>query len=88
MSWATNYIKELKAGKTIQFRPKGRSMTGLIDHNQLVTVEPYAGTRGLLIGQCVLCKVGGNDYLHQIKALDGSRAQIGELLKRESCSIQ
>lgn len=40
MGWATQYIAMLRDGKTVQFRPRGNSMTGLIETGQLCTVEP------------------------------------------------
>jgi hypothetical protein len=36
MGWANHYIEELKAGKTIQFRPRGNSMTGRISSGDLL----------------------------------------------------
>lgn len=77
MSWATRYIEQLKAGETVQFRPHGNSMTGLIASGQLVTVEPV-GERVLRKGDIVLCKVNGNQYLHLVKACGaGARYLIG-----------
>ena len=76
MSWATHYIDKLKEGETVQFRPRGNSMTGKIDSGQLVTVEPL-GDRELKKGDIVLCKVNGNQYLHIVKAVQGERFQIG-----------
>ena len=40
LGWATRYIEELQRGTTVQFRPRGNSMTGKIDSGQLVTVQP------------------------------------------------
>jgi hypothetical protein len=40
MSWATHYIAKLLQGETVQFRPRGDSMSGKIDSGQLVTVQP------------------------------------------------
>ena len=76
MSWATHYIDKLKKGETVQFRPRGNSMTGKVNSGQLVTVEPVA-KKGLKKGDVVLCKVSGNQYLHLIKAVQGERFQIG-----------
>jgi hypothetical protein len=75
MGWATNYINELKEGKTIQFRPYGGSMVGRINSGELVTVEPISGE--LSIGDIVLCKVNGNQYLHLIKCIRGKTYLIG-----------
>lgn len=76
MSWATAYISKLKAGEVVSFRPHGNSMAGLIQSGQLCTVEPYT-TQKLEVGDIVLCKVKGSQYLHLIKAVRGSQYQIG-----------
>jgi SOS-response transcriptional repressor LexA len=76
MSWATSYIADLKAGKTVKFRPRGQSMSGKIESGQLVTVEPVE-PKQVKKGDIVLCKVNGFDYLHIVKAVQGHRFQIG-----------
>jgi len=76
MSWATQYIASLKEGKTVQFRPRGNSMTGRISSGQLCTVEPIKDFSTLSKGDIVLCKVNGNQYLHLISAMQGERIQI------------
>ena len=76
MGWAAHFIAELKAGKTVQFRPRGNSMTGRVNSGQLVTVIPLNGIAPEK-DDIVLCKVGGNEYLHLVKAVNGSRYQIG-----------
>ena len=51
-------------------------MTGKIESGQLCTVEPIdPGT--LRVGDIVLCKVNGREYLHLIKAIQRQRYQIG-----------
>jgi hypothetical protein len=75
MSWATRYIAKLQQGETVQFRPRGHSMRGKVDSGQLVTVVPAPAE--LQVGDVVLCKVGGKQYLHLIKAIQGERFQIG-----------
>jgi Peptidase S24-like len=76
LGWASAYIERLRGGETVAFRPRGNSMTGKIDSGQLCTVEPIdPGT--LRIGDIVLCKVNGREYLHLIKAIQGQRYQIG-----------
>ena len=40
MGWASQYIAKLQAGETVQFRPRGNSMSGKIESGQLCTVEP------------------------------------------------
>lgn len=78
MGWATRHIAELRAGRTVQFRPTGNSMSGRIESRQLVTVEPIADHGTISVGDVVLCKVSGREYLHLVKAIgqDG-RFQIG-----------
>lgn len=76
MGWATLYIEKLKQGETVQFRPRGNSMTGKIESGDLCTVVP-AKEEELAVGDIVLCKVGGAQYLHLIKAKQGDRFQIG-----------
>jgi len=76
MGWADNYIKLLKEGQTIQFRPRGNSMTPIIENGQLVTVIPIKSTEDIKKGDVVLCKVSGKQYLHKITAIKETRYQI------------
>jgi len=76
MGWASQYIAQLEAGATVQFRPRGGSMSGKIESGQLCTVEPVEA-ESLNVGDIVLCKVNGSQYLHLIKAIQGARFQIG-----------
>jgi len=76
MGWATPYIDRLKKGETVQFRPRGNSMSGKIESGQLCTVAPV-NPEELEVGDIVLCKVNGNQYIHLIKAKQGNRFQIG-----------
>lgn len=75
MGWATGYIAKLQAGETVSFRPRGNSMSGKIESGQLCTVQPVK--TDLKVGDIVLCKVAGKQYLHLIKAIQGTRFQIG-----------
>lgn len=52
-------------------------MKGKIESGQLCTVAPIEDLSALEKGDIVLCKVNGNEYLHLIKAIQGSRFQIG-----------
>ncbi|HKR32826.1 MAG TPA: hypothetical protein VJT08_20265 [Terriglobales bacterium] len=76
MSWASKYIEKLLAGETVQFRPRGNSMSGKVESGQLVTVSPL-DDREPQVGDIVLCKVNGMQYLHLVKAISGERYQIG-----------
>jgi len=51
-------------------------MAGKVNSGDLCTVEP-AMIEKLAVGDIVLCKVGGFQYLHLIKAIQGERFQIG-----------
>jgi hypothetical protein len=75
MGWASGYIVRLSQGETVQFRPRGESMRGRIESGQLCTVVPVNDE--LKVGDVVLCKVNGREYLHLIKAVQGERYQIG-----------
>jgi hypothetical protein len=73
MSWAKFAIEKLQAGETTQIRPKGHSMTGKVNHLDLVTLEPCE-IDNLEIGSIVLVRVKGNVYLHLVKAIK----QVGD----------
>ena len=75
--WADPYISELKAGRTVSFRPRGNSMSPLIKDGDLVTVTPIDSYEALQSGDVVLCSVKGQQYLHLIKACSAGRFQIG-----------
>ncbi len=51
-------------------------MPGKIESGQLCTVAPVDPAT-LKAGDIVLCKVKGCEYLHIVKAIQGSRFQIG-----------
>lgn len=76
MGWAIQYIAKLKDGETVSFRPRGNSMKGKIESGQLCTVKPVA-LEEINVGDIVLCKVNGREYLHLVKAIQGQRFQIG-----------
>jgi hypothetical protein len=76
MGWATMLIAKLQAGEIVQFRPRGHSMSGKIESKQLCTVEPV-NPDSLKVGDIVLCKVSGNQYLHLILAVNNQRFLIG-----------
>ena len=77
MSWATNYIKQLQEGKPVEFRPRGNSMTGLVNDGDLVRIIPYDQSRHKLVKDLVvLCKVKKSHYLHKISAVKPNQVQI------------
>jgi len=76
VSWARHAKEALRRGEVVQIRPRGHSMKGKVDSGALVTVEP-CDAHDLRVGDIVLVRVHGIDYLHLIKAIDGGRFQIG-----------
>lgn len=76
MGWAAYHIEKLKKGETVKFRPKGNSMKGKVESGQLCLVEPIE-LHEINIGDIVLCRVKGKEYLHIVKAIDKNRYQIG-----------
>lgn len=65
-NWAARAIEELKKGNTVQIRPRGYSMRGLIESGDLVTLQPLKTAP--VVGNIVLVKVRGRVFLHLIKA--------------------
>jgi hypothetical protein len=51
-------------------------MKGKIESGQLCTVAPVDAAN-LSVGDIVLCRVRGAEYLHLVKAIQGGRFQIG-----------
>ncbi|MFN7929253.1 MAG: S24/S26 family peptidase [Blastocatellia bacterium] len=76
MGWAIQFIAKLKNRETVSFRPRGNSMRGKIASGQLCTVNPVEPEE-IKVGDIVLCKVNGREYLHLVKAIQGQRFQIG-----------
>jgi hypothetical protein len=76
MSWALRAKEALRRGETVQVRPRGNSMQGKVSDGALVTLAPCDAAT-LHVGDIVLVRVHGNDYLHLIKAIQGDRFLIG-----------
>jgi hypothetical protein len=76
MGWASGHIERLQKGEAVSFRPRGNSMKGKIESGQLCTVAPV-DPASLAVGDIVLCRVHGAEYLHLVKAIQGGRFQIG-----------
>ena len=84
--WADIHIGKLEDGEhLVRFRPRGNSMTPLVQSGDLVEVRSLIGEYWvpnlktvLQKGDIVLCKVGGRVYLHKVLTVahDG-RVQIG-----------
>lgn len=76
MGWASHYITTLQSEPFVKFRPRGNSMSPKIKSGDLVTVVRPHPKLQPEVGSIVLCKVGGNEYLHLITAINGPRYQI------------
>ena len=76
MGWADSAIKELQDGKAVVVKPTGNSMKGKVESGARVTLEPVELDK-IEIGDIVLCKVKGRQYLHLVKAIDKGRFLIG-----------
>ena len=74
--WAKVYIEQLIAGQTVEFRPRGNSMSGKVESGQLCVVTPVAANALPKKGDIVLCQVGRSQYLHIINSVQGTRFQI------------
>lgn len=80
MNWE-KHKQDLDEGKTVEFRPKGNSMSPKIESGQLVTVEPIKDYTKIKKGDIVFCRVGRNYYVHLVQVrqekMGGMRFQIG-----------
>jgi len=74
--WADFAIKQLQEGNAAVIKPVGGSMKGRVESGSKVTVEPI-DLNELEVGDIVLCKVKGRQFLHLIKAIDKKRFLIG-----------
>lgn len=75
MGWCDEALERLKIGQVAKIRPRGSSMSGKVEDNELVTVAPI--TKPLKVGDIVLVKVKGTIYLHLIKDMNNGRYLIG-----------
>lgn len=76
MSWAKFAIEALHRGENVQIRPRGHSMKGRVNDGDLVTVQ-QCNPEDLRVGDIVLVRVRGRDYLHLVKAVNQRRFLIG-----------
>lgn len=58
------------------FTARGRSMTGLVEDGESVTVHRVDSPEFLEVGDVVLARVAGTTYLHKITALDVPRRRV------------
>lgn len=77
MAWCSAYLPRLEAGETVIMRPRGHSMTGIINSGDAVEISPVRESDILSKGDVVLCKVKGAYYLHLIKSVKPGSYLIG-----------
>jgi len=76
MSWAKFAIEALQQGKPVKIKPRGHSMKGKVNDGDIVMLEPVDPQK-LVVGDIVLVRVKGHDYLHLVKAINNGRFLIG-----------
>jgi SOS-response transcriptional repressor LexA len=76
MGWATHACEVLRRGETVTVRPRGHSMKGRGNDGDHVTVAPCDPST-LQVGDIVLVRVHGHEYLHLIQAIQEQRFLIG-----------
>ena len=81
MGWATEAIREIRAGRTARVRPRGGSMRGRIEDGQLVTLAPVEASE-VAVGDAVLVRWRGGFLLHLVKRIEGGRYLIGNNVGR------
>jgi hypothetical protein len=81
MGWATDALNCLAAGKPATVRPRGGSMRGVVEDNELVTLEPVAPEQ-VEVGDVVLVRWRGGVLLHLVKQAEPDRVLIGNALGR------
>ena len=76
MSWAKHAKEALARGEVTTIKPRGNSMKGKVESGTAVEVSP-CDSKDLSVGDIVLVRVSGRDYLHIVKAVQGNRFRIG-----------
>jgi SOS-response transcriptional repressor LexA len=76
MGWASHAIEQLQRGQAVLVTPRGHSMAGKVEDGDHVTVEPFA-EREPQVGDIVLVRCRGREYLHLVKAVQDQRYLIG-----------
>lgn len=79
MGWVNDALKERAAGRSVQVRPFGGSVRGLIESGQLVTLAPVEPAT-VQVGDVVLVQWKGNYLLHLVKEINGDQLLIGKNL--------
>ena len=76
MGWATKYIEQLSRGETVQFRPRGNSMSGKIENGQRVTVAPLRNHN---------IEVGSIGMFLDLRCYLSWHFVVGPIMKKAAC---
>jgi phage repressor protein C with HTH and peptisase S24 domain len=71
MGRANFVIEKLQSGQPVQIRVTGNSMTGKISSGSTVRIEPIPPDATIAVGDIVLARVRGHEYLHLVSAIRG-----------------
>ena len=77
MAWADRYISELNRGRFVEAIVHGGSMEPKIKSGSRVLIYPVNFADSVEIGDIVLCRVKGSQYLHIVKDIRKDRYLIG-----------
>ncbi len=72
MGWADKHITDLEYLGSATFRPQGNSMQPLIESNDLVKVIKLPPPAAYKVGDVVLCRLKGKQYLHKVLEVSSS----------------
>lgn len=69
-------IHKLMQGEPVQLHVTGNSMSGLIENDSMVWIDPIVQNSTVQAGDIVLCSVHGKKYLHLVTSAGGDRYEI------------
>jgi signal peptidase I len=75
--WAGPYISKLKTGKIVPVTVFSTSMNPYLQQGDVVMLQP-ASKDTILVGDFVLCRVSGRDYLHRVVSKNGDKFLIAD----------
>ncbi len=81
MGWVKDALRSLEVGSDVEVRPRGHSMRGLIEDNQLIVLTPVEPS-AVEVGDVVFIRWKGSYILHIVREARGSELLIGNNLGR------
>jgi Rieske Fe-S protein len=76
MSWVQDALKGIRSSESVYVRPRGGSMSGIIEDNELVQISGIPINHKYEVGQVVFVKWKGNYLLHLINQVNETSVQI------------